>query len=349
MIFEYRKSRFGFGNKLFLNNKKYSAFSKISSFIDDEGYMGPVSCGAVALTKTEALIKAFAESIERRAATIGSKSYFQDQAITYDLINNVLRGLEVELTRINSFPIIDTTGCSAHVDTNEAVFNAIRELLEKNAVLLFWYGKKAKKIKKVFKSVFFNNFYGYCNLRLYVQETFYPLLVVICIVEDSKSNLKYFFGIGSDFNLERAVEKACSEAYHLGLYYELLMANKNFKGETYDSFVLSLLNNNVVLEYIESFDELEQFNINESDISFNDTRQKIEFLVRHLPTWINSMQIIMLRQKIFEKLIVVKAYSKDLIPHVPKKDYLNLDVTICREVLNLSKQDFDKIPNCPIV
>lgn len=351
MILEINKSkRYGFKNCLFINKRIYTAVSKIGNFIDDEGYMGPVSCGSVALNKSEAMIKAFSESIERRATTIGAKDRGNEKALTFDLINKTVSSINQNLTRINMNPYIDTTGSASHVDSSIAVFKAISELLEKNAVLLFWYGKKAYKLKFQVSSVYLDRLCSFdSTVNLYVQDSFLPLLVVICVAKNRRHDLEYRFGVGSDFDLNMAIEKSLAEAFFLGQYYELVFQNKEIVGEAYEDSVIHLQKDPEVLEYLESFPDLKTFDLDNNLTPQIEPSMKIDYLISRLPVWITDLHISVLQQVVFPRLITVKAFSHDLISHVPQKTLININTTICKQGLRLSESDLIKIPDCPII
>ena len=153
MIFERRKGeRFGFigSDKLFLNETIYMFGSRINSYIDSKGYMGPVNCGSISLDKKLSIIKAFSESVERRAIAFGAKEskYDRESSYAYDILNNSITTIPNCMTRYRlNPPYIDTTGTAAHSNPKYSVFAAISELIEKNAVFLLWYGKIGKRVE----------------------------------------------------------------------------------------------------------------------------------------------------------------------------------------------------------
>lgn len=336
--------RFGTRNKLFINTKIFESISIMGTIVND-GLKSPDNCGGVAERKALAQIKGFAESIERRSLAIHSKQL--DTLINgFDLINNEIVKVKESLTRYSLMkPYVDTTGTAVHTNSNLAKFNAVAELLEKNAVFLFWYGKDRLKFETTTK-----NAYAEClkkqgyDIHYFLMKEFSPLNIVIVLAINFESTLKYKFGVGSSLNLNDAILKATSEAYFLGNYYEDLLYSKEKQYSTSEE--LDKFFDEETLCFIRKI-------INEKSVQINNfnviDETKSNDLYTNLPSWISQLIICILPQEINKRFIVVKAISDDLYGHIPKKEYLDLTKTINKQTINLTSDELEIIPDCPIV
>lgn len=76
----------------------------------------------------------FSESLERRALVIGANGADEDDMIrSFDLISGSVSYISKYYTRLNNkAPFIsDTSGTATYTNSNVAMLNAIKELLEK--------------------------------------------------------------------------------------------------------------------------------------------------------------------------------------------------------------------------
>nr|WP_259547035.1 YcaO-like family protein [Heyndrickxia oleronia] len=362
MLFDIKNNnRFGIQDHVFTNILHFSAISKIGNFIDEEGYIGPTDCGAIAKDKKLAVIKAFSESIERRAIVVGALKKSMGVSPSFDLINNKTTMINHELTTYKSdeHPYIDTTGTAAHKNSNEANFGAVSELLEKNSIFLLWYAKVGYSLNLSFYSYYKEQFKkeGY-RIYQYINDTFYPLLVVLVVafrIEDkSITPITFKCGVGSGFILEDALEKAFSEAYMLGMYYENLYFTNYISQLSYDESneynALEYIDNEKVINWLLSLEKLKEYKLIKTDnINKNDSKGKLKMLIENMPRWVTNLQLTVLRQTIRKDIIVVKAFSKDLITHIPSKKYIDLNISINKNVAKLDNITLNQIPQCPII
>ncbi|MEC1302876.1 YcaO-like family protein [Lysinibacillus capsici] len=337
--------RFGTIKKIFINEQIHESISIIGSIVHN-GYRSPTNCGGVAENKKIAQIKGLAESIERRSLGINS-SEESSTVQAFNLINREIEEVKVSLIRYSSVePYVDTTGTAAHVNSNLAIFNAVSEILEKNAVFLFWYGKRGRKFKSSFKTIYttYLEKQGY-EVHFFLIEEFLPLNIVITIAISSKNSLNYKFGIGSALLLNEAILKSTSEAYLLGNYYESLYYSF-LNGYSY-SDDLDKFFDKKTLDYV--FNLIKAPTIKQESISTKNNILNNEEFYNMLPSWIIQLLICILPQKINQKFIVVKVVSNQLYNHIPKKDYLDLNKPINRQTINLHPDQLEIIPDCPIV
>nr|WP_275433814.1 YcaO-like family protein [Priestia flexa] len=243
-------------------------------------------------------------------------------------------------------PFVDTTGTAAHPISNNAVFNAVSELIEKNSIFLFWYGKMGRKVNNIYPC-FYSNYLikqGY-KLHHFLIDYFMPFKVIITIALSEKTPLKFKFGIGSSLDFKSAIHKSLAETYLLGSYYEVLYYNtKNQHYDIEEQEEIEKFNDKEILNYIyKIINNCNIYNI-QNEKSFN-----IEKLYKNLPIWIKQLLIVNLPQFLREDLIVVKAFSPQLLNCIPKKSHIDINVEINKQTLDLKKQDLANIPDCPII
>lgn len=145
MIFEVSRRNFGYKKKAFSNKQVFLSTSRIGTFKNEFGEIGPVDCGSIDQNKKRAILKAFSESVERRALVIGAKGDIEEDWIqSFDLINKCISKIPKGYSKFNNrcSIISDTSGTATHFNSKAAMLNAIKELLEKNSTFLFWYGKQ---------------------------------------------------------------------------------------------------------------------------------------------------------------------------------------------------------------
>ncbi|RPK28131.1 hypothetical protein EDO6_03654 [Paenibacillus xylanexedens] len=349
MIFDRSRGiHFNLKSKIFSNFPVYTSNSVIGNYVDEEGYMGPIGCGAVSLDKRNALIKSFSESVERRSLMFGAKSV-GEASFAYDLLSEKVVEIPTKLTKYNEYnPTVDTTGTAVHTDPYHSLYNALVELLEKNCIFLFWYGKYGTKLRtEDYKSIYINKMdKDGLIVHLFLQDFFFPLLVVLCIVEDKEGRITYKFGSGSGMHLNDAVDKAVSEAYFLGRYHDL----KNYFEEgilnKHDQFVMSPK----AIDHIQDLLNVKYNNNSPDDnITDFDSKTKITKILGGLPKWITSMNVSVLQQKIHTSSISIKVSSNELLTHIPQKKFINEKVMINQRTLGLTAMELENYPDCPII
>jgi hypothetical protein len=353
MIFERKKGvRFSVTSKLFLNENIYMSNSRINSYIDAKGYMGPVNCGSISLNKRLSIIKGFSESVERRAIAFGAKSVRTDPEYTYayDILNEEITTIPKDVTKYSTTPpYIDTTGSAAHINPSYSLFKAVTESIEKNAVFLLWYGRLGKRIESTIKSQY-KNFIekqGY-KITFILIDYFFPLKVVVTIAYSEKVDLKYKFGIGSSLDIMHAIEKSLSEACLVGSYYEFKLFNLKYGIQDREIEGLEWNEDKRVLEYLEDLSKLPYSSYDHEKFDDDDS-PSYNLLKEILPKWVKEFFIVVLPQYINKNLIVIKTYSEQLYNHIPQKSFLDLNKEINKQTINLSQEVLNTIPDCPIL
>ncbi|MED2006658.1 MULTISPECIES: YcaO-like family protein [Brevibacillus] len=361
MMFEVSKRNFGYKESIFINKTIYLSTSRIGTFKSEDGGLGPVDCGSISRDKKKSIMKGFSESLERRALVIGANGADEDDMIrSFDLISGSVSYISKYYTRLNNkAPFIsDTSGTATYTNSNVAMLNAIKELLEKNSTFLFWYGKQGRKLDLTrYSSIYFDLFRkeGY-QVRAYVEETFSPLKVAFIIVINPNhiTPFKFMAGVGSSVVLTTAIHKAMSEAYLLKEVYDdafFRFQTEELDSNSYSGIVLNSQMNPECLEYIEILDGLDTYEEQRKDNEFStlDAEGEIDLIVQNLPFWVKELHTVVLNQIVNRNLIVIKAISPNLYNHAALKKYINIDSDVNRFTVNLDQESLKSIPMCPIL
>lgn len=342
MIFMNNPYYYNIPEQKFKNDNIYTSYSKIGNFLLS-GYLGPDGATALDFNKQMALVKSYAEILERRALCAGGISGGKDHVYAINIKKGIVTTINKNLATYSidkEYPI-DSTGTASHNNSEMAVFNSLKELIEKNALFLFWYGKKGKlltnengfiKDNKILMKLRYQN----KNVKFYLNEYFYPLKVVFAFIIYDKYICSA--GVGSSFSLKSALLKSLNEAY--------LLQWKNESNELVEShrniFVKTYIDHTEILDYLDDIDKLHN-NLNDNSLQ-NDT--SIVKLLDTLPKWIEDIYLIPLYQVVSDKIKCVKVFSPDMYNHIPLKEYINLENPMNKYTLKLAHKDIKRIPNC---
>ncbi|PAE18229.1 hypothetical protein CHH80_22810 [Bacillus sp. 7504-2] len=334
MVIFIDKNNYVIPTNIFSTNSIYLSYIYLGGYLDKDLRLSPSSGNAIAKSKSLTFVKAFAEGIERRSLGFGGNENHEGNVITWDLISQEQKTIPFEYTKysIKQPYCIDTTGTSAHYSSTEAIKGAILELIEKNILFLFWYGKQGLRLPlsdEILKDIHFKMLIneGF-EVLVFRNDDFYPLIAIVVIVHNNKQLISSGSAVGFSFN--EVLEKALAEAYVIKWSY------------------LSL---NLTQHYSKEIDEhLSSFPIGNQAKSENYTlKSDISNILDVLPDWVSNMHIIFLKNTVFPRLKCVKAFSTDLNNHVPFKDSLNLNSTINKKTLKLSTKELKLLPECIVI
>jgi len=332
---------FNIPQNIFLQNKCYLSYSYFGKVVDNNGYVSPSGCNAIADNKKMSFLKSSSESLERRALIFGGYKNDQkkdDHVKAWDILNNKEKSLPYNYTKysISQPYVIDTTGTATHFNSKSAVNNAIKELLEKNSLFLFWYGKDGYKLNT---NMYDENFYykklghnGF-TVEVYVNYYFTPLISVFAII--IKDNLVYSSGIGTGFNIRKAINRSLSEAYLLTWQNISLDKIRSFNSNYHTECIKYLYNN---------FE-------NQNRILTNNNRyiNERDLILKSIPGWVKNLYVIFLNKSMFNQFKSLKVFSTYLNNHIPLKSNLNLRLPINVNSINLTQYDLKGIPDCIII
>ncbi|WJV29883.1 YcaO-like family protein [Rossellomorea sp. AcN35-11] len=199
----------------FNKDNLFVSFARIGSIVKD-GSVNPDTANALGENKIITLKKAYSEVIERRALMNGGKASSLGRVETFNLIKDQVSSVPYEFTTYstNMDCPIDTTGTAAHYFPKEALKRAVAELIEKNALYLFWYGKLGYRIKdnllKTSKYWSLIEQDGSKVIQFY-NLSFSPLYLVITLVINNKEIIAA--GAGTHTHLSKAQVKSLEEAF----------------------------------------------------------------------------------------------------------------------------------------
>ncbi|KOR94823.1 YcaO-like family protein [Geobacillus stearothermophilus] len=344
MLFEYiQRNHFNKPDSLFIENAVYPAFTMVGLLVKD-GYMSPNGANAIAFSKQLAIRKSFSEMIERRNLLLGGYKNQNDEVLTWDIIRNAPAYLPYEYTTYQTegpYPS-DTTGTATHPDSYQAVKIAIKELLEKNALFLFWYGKKGYTLRSnnMLENIpiyhHFKEMPG--SIELFVNDSFAPLYVVFAIVYTERKII--CCGVGSSFHLQEAIQKSLEEAYVLRWQKESNEILKSYLNEKYPE-----KNYEEQLSYLLELKSLPGYIYTREEININTNND-----IRNcFPLWLTNLHVIILQNKFYSALKCVKVFSLDLYNHVPIKQYLRIERKINQETIKISEKELLDIPDCVFI
>lgn len=344
------EKKFNFPDSTFTTRNGYIALSQIGTFVK-EGSIGPGMGSAVSTNKILAFKKAFSEMIERRAIMAGGKGVngFVD---TWDLMNQRTARLPVSLTTysVNSPYIIDTTGTAVHPDSKQATFTAMKELLEKNALFLFWYGKEGYHLPESDEMITDNMYYQLLTkdyaVHLFVNTHFAPLNVVMSVVYDANS--LPMGGVGSSLNFREAVHQCLEETYLLKMLERI-----NDDIQRYDRRVLreDLMQVQSSYDmYLEQLLSLDPYQGSMEDHALEPLNHGyyIDSLRNCFPDWVSELHLIYLPHFLHQKLTCVKVFSYDLYNCLPSKSNIKKNKIVYKK-FEWDEKELKEIPDCPIL
>ncbi len=345
MLYMRFMEHFNIPQSKFIEHSIYTSICRIGNTVKN-GYIGPDTASAIDMNKQLSIKKAFSEMLERRALMFGNinNTSYTD---AFELITNkpaVINSNYATYNQEKDF-YTDTTGSAAHYSSKYAIYSGLLELIEKNALFLFWYGKKGyritneqlKEVKSLNNNTAFNHLNNTKKLMVFKSDFFYPLHIVYTIVVDQ--NIIVSSGVGSSFCFEEALQHSFNEAY--------LLLWKN------ESLLLFYRNDSDYKTYLESpqniLNYLNQFSITteiDQAFSYKSQNKHIPDLLNTLPSWIEEIYVIPLTQYVSKHLKCIKIFSPYMYNHIPSKKNINLNNPMNIYTINLDNQQMNEIPDC---
>ncbi len=346
MINTIRGKTFNIPTNIFRQDNFFVSFARMGPILK-EGFVNPDSANAISKTKLLSVKKAYSEVIERRALMIGGIPLKNGMVETYDMITKKSSLIPKKLTTYSTekdFPI-DTTGTAAHFQANEALKNALKELLEKNSLFLFWYGNFGYRIEK--NPLQSNEKWKYIiesgyKVDQYFNDYFSPFFSVLTVIQ--KDGIIFSAGMGFDLNLLKTLSISLDEAFLL------LWQNKMLE------VINDVTNKSEPINYLEqtlSINKLLSYpSINIEKIIWetkNIQHISIQKILNSYPKWVKELHVVYLKQELDPRLTCIKVVTRNLYNHVPIKEYLNLDNDINRNTIMISQDHLETLPNCIFV
>jgi hypothetical protein len=305
------------------------------------GRIGPDNGSCLAQSRELALVRSYAEAIERRAAMIGAGGNGQTASSidTFDLVSLSPSNLPRQHGALSDKPpfVSDTTGTCAHPTSSCAVGGALRELLEKNALFLMWYGLRAQRVEisDLSGRSIVPRLRGVRH-RAFVTHVFRPLYVVLWVMEDDGGRLTY--GTGARCDIYGAIHHAVNEALLLG------MPNRTWHSaaSSHSAGVQRLRDQ---ARHVDLLDKLETCHL----ASCPSHRDNIDVLRQAIPSFVRSVHVMWIPQTRDTGLKVARCFSPELYATVPVKAFLDLERAINIQTLALNGQSLASIADCPYV
>lgn len=322
-------------------NDPYVAHILNGSLLVD-GMVGPPAGSGVSTHSLEATKKALSEMVDRRALMRGGVAR-HGEVQTWDLIQGTLSSLPRELTtyqRQRPYPV-DTTGTAAHPDSMVAIRNAVLELIEKNALFLFWYGRRGEHVtlesyaSDSFAQVFTQSDF---DLDIYMNDFFSPVQVAIAIAHSADRFV--LMGAGADTDPHTAMDHAVQEAYLIG-WSKVADSHQPAKSKPWQRASLELM------DHIDGMKLLPTVHAS-SAVPLVRLPDPLEVLRQSLPRWVASLHIVFLPQNVAPTLRAVTAFSYEMYSHILNPSYLAPGRAVNRLTLQLSESEIQNVPRCPL-
>lgn len=193
------------------------------------------------------------------------------------------------------FPSV-TTGTAVHTDYDQALLNALMELIQIDATMGHWYSKSiAPKILLDNRARFMKNILQKCaNFATYQAEFYYlsnidlPGHVVACVFMNENAIPRVSIGLGADFSLNTSLYKAYLEA--CGVLQLSKLNLFNFETSEKKSSTFNDLDNNVRYYAAGNSSELIEQKFSNSKFvpasilpkyEFNHIKESIQFIQSH--------------------------------------------------------------------
>ncbi|MEX2803900.1 hypothetical protein AB3329_02100 [Streptococcus sp. H31] len=255
---------------------------------------GPAGGNAIDKRADLSMLKAFAESLDRRSAIFWYNQ--REQIDSYDIVTGSICKIEKALFALNDHPLSyrDTTGTAAHTNGEAAVRNSLQELFQKNALALMWYAQRC--YKETFKGI-----------DLLINDDFFPVYHTLILLElDGRS----CFGMGSSVDCKTACQQAFEEA--LLLLYE--NSHAEFLSQSSPRLTYQMTGEKQKKHFkclIKGAAE------RLSDLT---DKKELQYEIEELvPNWVSHVYITLLPNAYNPSFKVVKSYSPDLFPSLPYK------------------------------
>lgn len=348
MLFMNNMKHYNIPQKKFITDNVYTSFSKIGNYLIS-GYLGPDGSTAIDFSKRGSMKKAFSEILERRALSAGGITNKKGEVYAVNLIKRKPTFIDMKYSTYSNeqdYPI-DTTGSASHTNSKIAIYNSLKELMEKNALFLFWYGLKGKRLvikeknffkeQRIIKSLHDNN----KETFFYINDFFYPLRVVISFI--LKDTYICSTGVGSSFCIKQALNKSIEEAFLL-LWKDETIELVESKGSTFEK---KYEDHTACLKHLDHIKET--LVITHFDEVGSLDKKNPDYLLKLLPEWIEDVYMIPLNQVIRHGMKSIKIFSPHMYNHIPMKEYINVSNPMNTCTIHLSGAELQQIPDCIVI
>ncbi|NEW63123.1 hypothetical protein GMA11_06905 [Granulicatella sp. zg-ZJ] len=296
----------------------------------EKRYLIPWNSTAVAKTKSIGIKKLYSEFLDRHY--IGYQLHKKNQLVYGKGVSSIvpLKRKDICYGVSEKYGVIDTTGTAGGCLSSSTLFQiALLELIEKNELMLFWYGSYGyryylKKQSYLNLIKMFNKDYKVVDeIKIFCIKNLSSAVTIIVALFKKKNFVGS--GIAASLIIDEAIEKAVNESKNLLLAYyhvgNLLLNDKLCKEVS------------VHLQKKELYSKKINYNLKESTFK--------------LKKWINDIVTVFLPFSCGNEK-VIKVCSQKLINCIPLKENL---MYLDKEIFYHFDLDIesDVIPNCCII
>lgn len=293
-------------NKYFISDNSYCSLHLRT--ILKNGYITPGTNSSLGENLRLSIIKAISEMQERDYIAF---NYFKDELEVINAIN-IIDG------KINSFGRevlgygetklgwLDTTGSASGVGDLELVYKAVAELIEKNELLLFWYGNKGYRYMNLRLINTIKNKFGFESNELLVfgcNELSNLKTIIVCIFDSNKRL------IGSGVASRKTEELAFIEAFRESILLKWAYSPCGQRSP-----------------YSDNSQEIYNYLVNREDSDSQDlkvyTYKKTVIEGIEIVDWIDNIFISILNSQPYQKSMAIKVFSSNLVNSIPLKSNL---------------------------
>ena len=312
------KRYYGIQSGSFIGNYKI-AYAFLDGSIKNNK-ISPMDTTAIDKLKEKAILKANSEHAERLLLNVQQNKLVESiNIITNKLEENNAEDFSYEPGDL--YLKSDTTGTAAGLTSDEIITKAVLELLEKNEMLLLWYGKKGyflehnDYIKSLIKELDLKS----PNIDIFVCRNLCNFYTVIAIAYDDEKVTSS--GVSVSKSLTEAISLALEEAKIIEWANPFTSISKSNHTDS--------INHSKLLKK-----DLEIYN-------YNSPKQ--ENLI--INSFIKTLNIRILNTPSGKRPTTVKCISKELFNCLPQKERISLDYN--RQILKEFDIHEDIIKNSP--
>lgn len=336
MFSSFYRNRFNINHSLynvpnFYMNYYYFGQKKMGNLI------GPNGANSGSFNKKDSFLKCFSESLERMGMFENTDA--NGDLIVYDVIDKKTKRIKKSRLGFNlDFKkFSDTTGTASSLSSDQLCKKAVTELIEKNALFLFWYGNEVKKVPNKYAEnlISVNSILEKGSLQYDLYCVDFGLVHTIISIVREKNGHFYSAGVSGDIFFKNAIKNSLEEAITLGWAdHTRHDINENIFPADY------WIDSDNSLKFLDKKEKTEYlYNGGDNDKNFQE-------LLDSFPKWITSIWISILPSaSSYSRLTTILAYSIDLYNGVPGKEEVNLEKQINKKTLNLNAKELQKIPS----
>lgn len=324
MLFAKNES-YGVKSSMFLNNL-IIGYVNLSRVKVKEGITAG-SASSVDVNKKLALIKSYNEHLERFSLGIPIDSNKEIQ--TFNLLKKNIMGREFDEFGygLHQLGYNDTTGTASGKKTDFVIKKAMLELLEKNEVFCFWYGKRGRRV------VLDNEVKELIKLYNFISDEFYIFLL------SELSNYPTIIVLGFLDKELLTSGVACADDINNSIKYALREA-KSIEWQTYDNPLAKA--NKFSKESSRMFRQkvlYKKHTYKPVTKNFIEKTEKLEIV-----DWVTDIECALIGEDIDRGIKTIKCVSKQLLNSMPIKKNVSLQKN--KEIVIRYLDDFSI--DCPI-